>query len=429
MGAVRKGDGAVDYFISVFEDISEQKRAEMALRASEERFRGIFEHAATGISITDLQGRFQSCNPAYSHMLGYSEDELRALDFPRLVHPEDRGANMVEVSRLIAQQIPSFEIVNRYVANDGRSIWVHKHASLLRDAAGQPAGMIALVTDITEAKRQEARLRESEERLRLALDAAQLGTWRWDGTGAPDAVQADARCKVLFGLPPNSNVSLESWADTILPEDRGVTKAAVARALDPVDPHDDYDCERRVKHADGKVRWLSSSGRAFFERDPASASGRRAVSMAGTVRDVTQAHRAEEIRRERERSNRYLLELEKRLQDAGTAGAALSAACEALGEELGATFALVGEWQPESGDIVVESAWSARGDLAPLLGRRRIVTLGGEYSAALLAGEAMTVTDVAVEAPATGGGQAAQASLAALGDRKDVPSCLSGPGA
>ena len=67
---MRKGDGTVDYFISVFEDISEQKRAEIALRESEERFRGIFEHAATGIAITDLKGRFQSCNRAYSKMLG-----------------------------------------------------------------------------------------------------------------------------------------------------------------------------------------------------------------------------------------------------------------------------------------------------------------------------------------------------------------------
>jgi PAS domain S-box-containing protein len=120
VGSVRKEDGGIAYFISVVEDISEQKRAEIALRESEERFRGIFEHAATGIAITDLKGRFHSCNRAYSNMLGYTEDELREFDFPRLVHPEDREPNMVEISRLIARQIPSFEIVNRYLAKDGR---------------------------------------------------------------------------------------------------------------------------------------------------------------------------------------------------------------------------------------------------------------------------------------------------------------------
>src|SRR5882762_4149000 len=74
---------------------------------SAEKFRGIFKQAATGIAITDLQGRFQSCNGAYLNMLGYTEDELRALDFPRLIHPEDREAYMVQISRLLARHAPS----------------------------------------------------------------------------------------------------------------------------------------------------------------------------------------------------------------------------------------------------------------------------------------------------------------------------------
>jgi PAS domain S-box-containing protein len=413
--AVRKGDGTIDYFISVLEDISEQKRAEIALRASEEKFRGIFEHAATGIAITDLQGRFQSCNRAYYNMLGYTADELRTLDYPRLIHPEDREANMVQISRIHARQAPSFDIVNRFLTKDGKPLWVHKHVSLLQDAAGEPTGMIALVTDMTERKRYEERLRESEERLRLALGAAQLGTWRWDGTEGPDAVQADARCKVLFGLSPGANVSFGTWADTFPPEDKGAAKAAVARAFDPADPHDDYDCEHRVKHPDGRVSWLSLKGRAFFEANRTAPWGRRAKFIAGVVRDVTQAHRAEEIRRERERRNRYLLELEKRLQDAATAGEAVSAACQAFGEELGATLALVGEFQPDSEDIVVKGAWRAHGDLAPL-GRRRVADLCGKHTAALLAGEAVLVRNVGLEAPSNAG-EAVQAAFAALGLR------------
>src|SRR5262249_54164931 len=168
------------------------------------KFRGIFENAATGISVTDLLGRFKSCNRAYSNMLGYTESELCRLDFPILVHPEDREANMMQISQLLARHASSFEIVNRSVTKGGKSLWVHKHVSLLRDAAGDPAGMIALVTDMTGCNHHEERLRESEERLRLALDAAQLGTWRWDGTEGPDAMQADARCKTLFGIPPGA---------------------------------------------------------------------------------------------------------------------------------------------------------------------------------------------------------------------------------
>ncbi len=139
-------------------DITERKRAEAALRESEERFRGIYEHAAFGISITDLQYRFLSGNAAYTAMLGYTEEELRAANFPNLVHPEDIEENLIELSRLIAQEIPSFELVNRYIAKGGKPIWVHKRVSLLRDAAGAPTNLIALVTDISERKRQEEQI-------------------------------------------------------------------------------------------------------------------------------------------------------------------------------------------------------------------------------------------------------------------------------
>ncbi|MGO9475534.1 MAG: PAS domain S-box protein, partial [Rhodomicrobium sp.] len=143
-------------------DITERKQAEAALRESEERFRGIYEHAATGIAILDLQGQFQSCNPAYSAMLGFTEDELCRLNFRDLVHPDDREFNMAENRRLLAQEIPSFEILNRYVGKNGKPIWVHKHISLLRDAAGRPTSIIGLITDMTERKR-------SEEHIRLLL--------------------------------------------------------------------------------------------------------------------------------------------------------------------------------------------------------------------------------------------------------------------
>lgn len=139
-------------------DITERMRAEERVRESEERFRGIFKHAGTGIAMLDLHGRFESCNPAYSAMVGFTEDELRGLDFRDLVHPDDREANMAANRRLVAQEIPSFEISIRFVGKDGKPIWVHKHVSLLRNAAGTPTSIIALVTNITERKRHEERI-------------------------------------------------------------------------------------------------------------------------------------------------------------------------------------------------------------------------------------------------------------------------------
>ncbi len=133
----------------------ERSRSEQALRESEDRFRGMFEHAATGIAITSLDAHVQLCNPAYSAMLGYSLEELKTIDFPALVHPEDIDENIAQIQKLLALEIPSFETVNRYVTRSGKPIWVHKHVSLLKNAAGKPTSMIALVTDITERKRYE----------------------------------------------------------------------------------------------------------------------------------------------------------------------------------------------------------------------------------------------------------------------------------
>ena len=301
VGAVRKGDGHVNYFISVVEDISERKLADKALRESEERFRGIYEHAATAIVITDMQGRLQSCNPAYAAMLGYSENELRGLEFSGLVHLEDRDANLQQVRHLISQEIPSFEIVNRYFGKDSKVIWAHKHCSVLRDANGHASSMIALVTDITARKRYEEQIRESEQQLQLALDAAQLGTWRRDLNQDANTLLCDARCEALLDLPPGLPVRYETFLNAILPEDRAQVKTAVARALDPADPRDDYACEYRVRHSGGTVLWISSMGRAYFETDPASSCGRRAVFMAGILYDVTERHLAKAARESEER--------------------------------------------------------------------------------------------------------------------------------
>ena len=153
----RGPEGAVTHFLGTVQDITDRKGAEDALAESEARFRGVFENAATGVAIKDLDGRFVSCNPAYAAMVGYPAEALVGLPFSDLVHPEDRPANLAEIARLVAGEIPAFETENRYLHRDGAIVWVRKHASLLRDARGRPTHIIALVTDTSERKRHEAR--------------------------------------------------------------------------------------------------------------------------------------------------------------------------------------------------------------------------------------------------------------------------------
>jgi PAS domain S-box-containing protein len=136
----------------------DRDRSEHALRASEARFRGVFEHAATGIAIMDPRGRFQACNPAYSSMLGYSEDELHTQTCANLIHSDDRAANKVKLEQLSAGKISSYEQISRYINKEGRVLWGHRYVWLLRDAADRPTHTVALVTDITERKRHEEQI-------------------------------------------------------------------------------------------------------------------------------------------------------------------------------------------------------------------------------------------------------------------------------
>ncbi len=276
----------------------------------------------------------------------------------------------------------------------------------------------ALKQSAADRDRSDQAFRESEARLHLALDAAELGIWRWDAGKGTKEMHWDARCRTLFGLLPSAAVTYETWANSIPREDRIKAEANVARALDPANPHDETLCEYRVRHPDGTLRWLSSVGRAFFEGDPVAPSGRRALFMAGAIRDVTEAHLAEAARRERERHDRYFLELDRRLREATSAREAINTACEALGQELDASFAGLGELQPDGEHTFVESAWSA-GELALPSGRYRLADSGAKQIAALLAGDAVTVTDV-LTSPYTAGDDAAKAVYAAHGVRSSI---------
>ncbi len=149
-------DGSFLGYIGSCLDVTDQRALEEALRQGEERFRGIFEHAATGIAISAMNGRLQSCNPAFSSMLGYSEEELKEFTIADLQHPGDRGAVLEKIEALVTGRIPSFEISSRHIGKGGKPIWVNKYVSLLKDGNDRPTSIMALVTNLTESKRAEA---------------------------------------------------------------------------------------------------------------------------------------------------------------------------------------------------------------------------------------------------------------------------------
>jgi PAS domain S-box-containing protein len=153
-------------------DITEQKRAAEALRASEERFRATFEQAAVGIGHVDLTGRWLRVNHRLSEITGYTRQELLGMSFRDVTFPDDLALDLQKMEELIAGRIDGFRIEKRYVRKDGAVIWVHLTSSLVYDAGNNPQYLIGVIEDISDRKAAEARsvlLADSSRILSAAL--------------------------------------------------------------------------------------------------------------------------------------------------------------------------------------------------------------------------------------------------------------------
>lgn len=132
-------------------------------RIGEDRIREAFEYAASGMAITDLEGRFQETNPEYRHVLGRTEEELARETIFSVTHPDDRAECQSQLARLLNGEVPSFVVEKRYVRPAGDSVWVRNSFSLLKDRRGHPVHIILICNDITERRRAERMLIESEK--------------------------------------------------------------------------------------------------------------------------------------------------------------------------------------------------------------------------------------------------------------------------
>ena len=165
-------DGKVIGWFGSTTDIDDQKRAEAALRESEERFRKVFEEGPLGILLVGTDGRIQHVNRRFREMLGYSEDEIIALGLADISHPDDWKRDHPFVSRLWRGEISHYHVEKRYLRKDGQPVWAQLTVSLMHDEAGRPINTVGMVEDISERKQAEEALQNSERMLRTLMDAS-----------------------------------------------------------------------------------------------------------------------------------------------------------------------------------------------------------------------------------------------------------------
>lgn len=142
---------------------------------AEERFRLIFSHSPVGAATVAPDFTFLHANEAFRSFIGYSEAELRNMTFMQITHPESRENDLAQISRLLSGEISRYTTDKRYIRKDGRCVWGRLSVSLVRDFDNTPLYFLPIIQDITESKKAEEALRESEGRLRSVFLAAPVG--------------------------------------------------------------------------------------------------------------------------------------------------------------------------------------------------------------------------------------------------------------
>jgi diguanylate cyclase (GGDEF)-like protein/PAS domain S-box-containing protein len=276
--------------------IGQRLLGERKLRESEERFREVFEHAPIGMCVSGLDARIIQANAAFCRMLGYSGQELLGKAWTELTHPDDLKSCLSLKNQLRADPDGCLEAEKRYVHCNGTIVWARIKISVVRDSCGHPAYHVVHVEDISERKRTEEALHESEDRFRITADGCPTMMWVADATGETQFINRAYRefCGITL-----EQIEGGKWQLLLHSDDVVEYVAAFHRA---VRDHVPFNCEVRVRRADGEWRWLATYA------EPRFSPGGEYLGHVGLCPDVTEVKRTEEARQSSEENFRQMAE-------------------------------------------------------------------------------------------------------------------------
>jgi PAS domain S-box-containing protein len=315
-----------------FQEITERKRTELALREKTEELDRYFNSALDLLCIADTEGRFRRLNPQWQHALGYTMDELRDRRFLDFVHPEDLASTLQALARL-AEQEEVLNFVNRYRCKDGSYRWVEWRSF--------PAGKLiyAAARDITERRRTEEALRGGERRLAEALRVARMGHWEYDIRSGLFTFndQYYSLHHTTAAEVGGYQMTAEEFARRFVhPADASAVGQAIGRAVAAETVDFEFQIEARGLCVDGAVRWLAVWFR--IEKDDAG----QTVRLLGVNQDITERRQAEDALRRANRQLRMLSDCNQELMRSGDERELLAAVCRIAVQVGGYQMAWVG---------------------------------------------------------------------------------------
>ena len=307
---LRDDDGRPLWSQGILLDITERKLAEQQLHDAEERYRSLIETipAATYIDTVDAVSQAVYMSPQVYDIFGYTPEEW--LRRPELweqgVHPDDHDRVVAAVERH-NREGPPYEAEYRYRHRDGRWVWVHDQAVMLRDEQGVLRFSQGVVFDITERREAEEQLRETEERFRAIVEHVPAGIY----VDAPDTsmqtMYVSPQVEDITGIPEDEWIGdPDSWVDALHPEDR---EDVLGRYLAAIAAEEPWSDEYRMRTRDGRTIWVHDETTLIHDDE-----GRHAM-LLGVMSDITERKLAEHALRESEQREREAAERLRALDD------------------------------------------------------------------------------------------------------------------
>ena len=294
-------------YIAVVRDVTERRQIEGALRESEEKLRLTFESIQDGIILIDLDGKVVDVNEATVRMGGYRhKDQVIGRNAFEWIAPKDRSIVMDDLKDRIEGH-PKEKMEYSIHPADGRPFEAELTASMLRDEGGNPTGYIAVIRDISERKKTEDALRESEKRYRLVAENVSDVIWIMDMNAK--YLYISPSVERMRGYTPEEMLAMPGQ-DFVTPESAGLILKALSEEMTlemsgKADPHRVRTLEMESKNKDGATLWQEV--KITFMRDQEG----KPIGFLGVSRDIDERKRTEEALKESEQKYKDLVEQER----------------------------------------------------------------------------------------------------------------------
>jgi len=283
--------------VAVYDDVTDRIEAERALRESEEKLRTMFETIGDAFVTVDLEGNIMEVNEATVYISGYSKKELVGHNFMEFVAKKDQDSMLADMKATLESGISPKNLQYSLTAADGRKIDIEFNVSVLRDSAGDPSGFVAVIRDVSERRRMEEALRESEEERRIVFESIEDAITVTDTSGR--IVDLNRAAIKTFGVGSKKKALGMEGFNFIAEKDRQRAMEDMVRLLTGKwRGPDEYTFET----LDGR-EFIAESNNAVL-RD---ASG-EVMGFVSINRDITERKRMEQALRDSEEKLRIIFD-------------------------------------------------------------------------------------------------------------------------